>query len=588
MKRVTKRHLITCVTCEQRFPKTMFAEEGICVYCASKAKKGELEAEKPLVETPKQRQAREQQEIRNARLAAMKRLEEERERKRKLEEEINVQMEAKKELAQRQLAANNLLAFTKRYNQKYKAGWVHRDICEKLEWFSAAIAAGESPRLILTMPPRHGKSELASRNFPAWHLGKYPDHEVITCSYAATLASGFSKKVREMCRDSNFNKLFPEFALDMEAQSVEHWMTKQGGGLAAAGVGGPITGKGAHVLIIDDPIKNRDEAESVSTRESIWNWFTSTAYTRLAPGGGVLCIQTRWHDDDLAGRLITRSEEDEENTEDWVVVNYPAIAVTDELYRKQGEALHNDRYPLPTLERIRKTIGNRDFSALYQQNPVPENGELFTSGMVRYYKQSELPDFETMNFYTAWDLAIGQKETNDRTVGITVGVDAKLDIWVVDIRIGRWGSMEIVDRILDTYQAWRSTVTGIEKGQIEMSIRPILNERMRERKLSSMFVEDLRTGRQDKVARSRPIIARMQQGRVFFPSEHPLVMEVINELLRFPNGVHDDCADALSWIGWLLEYFTAVRPAKQKPKKSWRDKLGKFMRTTNTKSHMGS
>lgn len=586
-----------CPECKQRYPIQVFKGEEICVYCQSEKKHKEevrlreatmteeQKQKEAIKETPAQRQRKEKLSLVQKRIESLKKVEEKEEKRKEKARAVDIKAAAQRELARRKMSIEHLLPFTMRFNDKYEPGWVHKDICEKLEWFSAAVAAGESPRLILTMPPRHGKSELASRNFPAWHLGRYPHHEIISCSYAATLAASFSKKVREVCRDPGFSTLFPEFELDPDAQSVESWMTKEGGSFTAAGVGGPITGRGAHVLIIDDPIKNREEAESETTRQSIWDWFTSTAYTRLAPGGGVLVIQTRWHDADLAGRLISMSLED---GEDWVVVNYPAEAVHDELYRKAGEALHPARYPIEALHRIHKTIGDRDYAALYQQNPVPDDGGEFTKDMIKFYTRSELPDIESMNFYTAWDLAIGQKEVNDRTVGITGGVDADLNLWIVDVQLGRWGTFEMVERILDVYETWRSQVTGIEKGQIEMSIRPVLEERMRERNLMSMFVERLRTGRQDKVARARPIQARMQQGRVYFPAGNPAVMEVIAELMRFPNGVHDDGVDSLAWLGWLLDYFVAVRPVKEKPKSSWRDKLSKIMRGTNTKSFLGA
>ena len=196
------------------------------------------------------------------------------------------------ELASRLLARRRLLPFIMRINPKYLAGWVHKDICERLERFSADVAAGKSPRLMLLMPPRHGKSEIASRNFPAWHMGQYPDHEFIACSYNVSLAMGFSRKVKQIIEDEGYAQVFPGAALDKNNQSTEEWaLAGTRGGYVAAGIGGPITGKGAHVLVIDDPVKNAEEADSADQREKIWEWYNSTAYTRLAPGGGVLVIQ---------------------------------------------------------------------------------------------------------------------------------------------------------------------------------------------------------------------------------------------------------------------------------------------------------
>ncbi len=185
---------------------------------------------------------------------------------------------------------------------------------------------------MLFMPPRHGKSTLASIAFPAWHLGRNPEHEFISCSYSGSLAMSFSRKVRQVLREPSYKKVFEDTRLDKDSQSVESWQTTQGGGYVAAGVGGGITGKGAHILLIDDPVKNREDAESENNREATWDWYTSTAYTRLAPGGGILVILTRWHDDDLAGRLLTASEN---GADDWEVVKYPALAEEDEEFRKE-------------------------------------------------------------------------------------------------------------------------------------------------------------------------------------------------------------------------------------------------------------
>lgn len=196
---------------------------------------------------------------------------------------------ARKELANRIWARRRLLAFIQRLDPAYLAGWVHEDICRRLERFSDDVAKGLSPRLMILMPPRHGKSRIASMAFPAWHLGRHPNHEFIAASYNVGLAMGFSRKAQAVMNDPRFPF---EVKLDPNNQSAESWGL-QGftGGYVAAGVGGGITGKGAHILTIDDPIKNAEEADSLTTREALSEWYGSTAYTRLAPGGGVLLIQ---------------------------------------------------------------------------------------------------------------------------------------------------------------------------------------------------------------------------------------------------------------------------------------------------------
>ena len=305
--------------------------------------------------------------------------------KEKIEEEpkeLSLEQKARAELALRILTRKRLLPFVERFNPDYNAGWVHKDICRRLEQFSRDVEAKKSPRLMLFMPPRHGKSTLASIAFPAWHLGRHPNHEFISCSYSGSLAMGFSRKVRSLLRDPSYKTAF-KTRLDPDSQSAEAWLTTNGGGYVAAGVGGGITGKGAHVLVIDDPVKNREDAESQNNREANWDWYTSTAYTRLAPGGGVLVILTRWHDDDLAGKLLRATTE---GGDEWTVVKYPAMAEEDEEFRKTGEPLHPARYDIDSLQRIQRAVGPRDWSALYQQNPVADDGDYFSRSMIQYYE----------------------------------------------------------------------------------------------------------------------------------------------------------------------------------------------------------
>jgi hypothetical protein len=350
------------------------------------------------------------------------------------EEEQNELNKARRELAQRELARKYLIAFILRFNLGYLAGWVHKDICARLERFIKAVENRESPRLMLQMPPRHGKSTIASQEFPAWLLGHHPDWELIVCSYAESLALDFSRAVRERMRDKEYSRLFPETKLDRDNQNAQGWKLTRKGGFLPAGVGGAITGKGAHVLIIDDPVKNSQEAESETTRNSIMSWYETTAYTRLAPGGGVLVIQTRWHLDDLSGRLeADMAEGDGDNFE---IVRYPATAIKDEKHRKRGEPLHAERYNHAQLKMIRKAVGERTWAALYQQNPVPDEGAQFQKSMLQYYRKEDLP--ELLTTVSAWDLAIGQKEVNDKTVGFTWGKDITNQYWFLDCRHGHF------------------------------------------------------------------------------------------------------------------------------------------------------
>ena len=542
---------VECPRCKKLQPQTLFSQEhGLCVYC--RADDAERIAPNP-DQVPQEEAPKEE-------VASLK---------------------AQKELAKRVLSRKRLLPFVERFNPDYAAGWVHKDICQRLEKFSQDVVDRKSPRLMLFMPPRHGKSTLASIAYPAWHLGRNPKHEFISCSYSGSLAMSFSRKVRHLLREPLYKNVFTEAKLDPTSRSVEAWLTTKGGGYVAAGVGGGITGKGAHVLVIDDPVKNREDAESDFNRDNVWDWYTSTAYTRLAPGGGILVILTRWHDDDLAGRLLRGAAD---GGDEWEVVKYPAIAEADEEYRKMGDALHEERYNLPSLEKIQRAVGPRDWSALYQQNPVSDEGDYFTRDMIRYYDPADV-DFSRMKFYCAWDLAIGQRDRNDYSVGLVVGVDEYDNLYIVDCVRGKFDGFEIVELILDLYEQWRPAIIGIEKGHIEMALGPFLEKRVRERKLYEAYFKDLKPGRRDKEARARAIQGRMQQGMVRIPKDEVWTGPLVAELLRFPNGVHDDQVDALAWVGLMMaEFATYSEPVEHIP--SWRDRLRHITKNSKDKTAM--
>jgi predicted phage terminase large subunit-like protein len=528
------------------------------------------------------------------------------------------------ELASRLLSRRRLLPFIQRINPRYLAGWVHDDICRRLEKFSDDVAKGLSPRLMLLMPPRHGKSEIASRMFPAWHIGRNPDHEIIACSYNVGLAMSFSRKVKEVLEDPSYQNVF-EARLNPNFQGAEEWgINNARGGYVAAGVGGGITGKGAHVLTIDDPLKNAEEADSADIREKLKDWYDSTAYTRLAPGGGVLIVQTWWHDDDLAGRLQTAMAADEE-ADQFVVVKYPAIAEADEwldldtdlikrvehnfnvitgvdedgepvagtdnkmrayvraqalkvdttrlkFLRGKGEALHPERYDIQKLNRIKRTIQPRFWSALYQQNPVPDDGDFF---LKEHFKRGEIPEIKNANVFIAWDFAISEKKQNDYTVG-TVGLQDWDDVLHVAevVRFKSADAFYIVEAILNQVARWYSPglLLGFEDGQIWRAIEALLKKRMRERRMypSITVLKPI----SDKLARARPLQGRMQQGMVSFSAGAAWFDSLQAEMLRFPAAAHDDQVDSMAWMTQLAIGREPPRKPQPKKEKSWKDKLG--------------
>lgn len=530
--------------------------------------------------------------------------------------------DAIRELASRQLSKRRLMPFAQRLNPKYLPGWVHEDICRRLERFSDDVAKGLSPRLMLLMPPRHGKSELASKMFPPWHLGRHPDHEVIACSYNISLAMGFSKKIKAIMDDPAYQTVF-EARLDPNNRSTEEWtIAGDTGGYVAAGVGGGITGKGAHVLIIDDPIKNAEEADSAITRDSIWDWYGSTAYTRLAPGAGVLIIQTWWHDDDLAGRVqqAMAAGKDDEDVDHFEIIKYPAIAEaaeflnleTDEIVRvatdaknsvdalieaakmgisttelrflrAKGDCLHEARYDLRKLRKIKATIAPRHWSALFQQNPVPDDGAFFTRDM---FRRAPLPFLKNYVLQIAWDFAIGIKKANDFSVG-TVGLLDDTDMLHVaeQLHLKTNDTDYLIRTILDQAQKWYhpSLILGFEDGQIWKTLESSLMKECKRRNFYPRI--QVLPPLTDKEVRASPLKGRMQAGMVSFNEKGDWYDPCRNEMLRFPAGVHDDRVDSMAWMAQIAIGRPAPRPVKRSAEKSWKDRLKS---TTSGSSHMAA
>lgn len=455
-------------------------------------------------------------------------------------------------------------------------------------------------------------SEIVSRNFPAWHLGQHPHHEYIACSYNLDLAITFSRKVKQIIEDPQYAPLFPQLKPDPNNWSASEWMLQNGGGYLAAGVGGGITGRGAHILSIDDPVKSAEEADSQLVLEKIWEWYGATAYTRLAPGGGVLLIQTCWSDLDLAGR-IQQAMKDDPEFDQFTIVKYPAIAeeyeyrnattrlitrspqplsVTEiiendlELLREPGQALHPERYDEKKLAAIKRTLPQRFWNALYQQNPVPDDGAYFKGEWFRY---TATPDRTECNVFQAWDFAISEKNSNDYTVGSCSLQDADDTLHFADMQRFRSGdAFQIVEAMLTMAKRWYnpSLIIGVEDGQIWRAIQALMYKRMRELRFYPT-VQVLKPI-QDKQARGRVLQGRMQQGKVAFPppEQAPWVEPLRHEFLRFPAGVNDDIVDSCAWNAQLAVGTTPPRKTEPKKLKSWKDRVSG--RNSSNNSHMAA
>ena len=396
-----------------------------------------------------------------------------------------------------------------------------------IQSFLDQITAGQLSRLMLFVPPRHGKSEMVTIRYPVYRLERKPESRVIVGAYNQTLAEKFSRKARKLATD--------RLAISQERKAVEEWETLAGGGLRATGVGGGVTGMGADLLIIDDPVKSRKEANSKTYRDTVYDWYTDDLYTRLEPGGAIILIMTRWHEDDLAGRIL-RSDEGK----DWTVVNLPAEAeANDPLGRKPGEALNPERYPVEELQKI-KNVLKRSYYALYQQRPQEQEGDFFKRS---WFLIDALPPVTITSLVRYWDKA-STKDGGDWTAGVLMGRYGSYYI-ILDIVRGQWSTGERDKHILETAdkdkKRWGRVMTVFEQ---EPGSSGVDAGRAMVRLLSGYPVElDKVTG--DKSSRAEPFASQAEYGFVSL-LRAAWNEDFIDELTAFPNGAHDDQLDGAS------------------------------------------
>jgi predicted phage terminase large subunit-like protein len=407
-----------------------------------------------------------------------------------------------------------------------------------------SVADGIIKRLMVFIAPRHGKSELCSRLFSAYYVYRYPEQWVGMTSYSADLSYSFSRAARD-----NYTRAGG--AVRDDAAAVKYWMTPHGGGLWAAGVGGPLTGRGGDLLLIDDPLKNAEEASSSIIRQKHQDWYESTFYTRAEPGAAIVIVQTRWHDADLSGYLLA-SEADA--PEHWHIINLPALAEPQPSFpdtctvapdwRKDGEALCPERYPREKLERIARRLGGLDgyyWSALYQQRPRPKDGALFKRGWLQVV--GALPnDVQRVRY---WDTAGADAGTRgDYSVGCLMARDSRGVFYIEDVVRGQWTAHERNQVIVQTaaldQQRLTSVTTyieqppGLAKESTDAIIRALAGYRVVADKVSG-----------DKVSRAEPFAAQCQAGNVRILAGK-WNSALLDEIESFPFGRNDDSVDASS------------------------------------------
>ncbi len=468
---------------------------------------------------------------------------------------------AKIELLRRQRAKTSLIDFTKLNYEDYQAGWVHEQVAAALDAFVDAVHKKLRPRLMINFPPGHGKSMLTSQALPAYVLGRFPKWDVVLATAGQDLSDTFGKKVRALFENPVYAELFPETHLEGTTHAAHSMTTTAGGSFLAVGVGGQLTGKRAHVMICDDLVRDAEAADSEVQRKSIWDWFAFVARTRLHPGGGIIQIQTRWHELDPCGMILDNEQRDPK-ADKYTKFIYPAIATEDEPFRKKGEALHPERWPLTELEAIKRDLPPRAWSSLFQQSPRIEDGGLFKPEWLEaIVHETKLP--ETLNWYLSVDAAISQKETADYTVVRPFAVDSKMNIYFAPPIREHMTAFELVEIIIREAKNRDVQYIAIERMHVTQTIGPYLRQRMIEENCNVPIWEGQPT--KDKTARSTSLRGRMEQKRVFF-IDHPIHHDiVVPEYLSFPNGKRDDLIDSDAWSCLMLDDLNAPPPKEDDP-----------------------
>lgn len=481
---------------------------------------------------------------------------------RSLKELTNDQRAALREQLRQALGRATLAGFIRyTYGADYRMGWVHEEICEKLDQFLQDVLDHKSPRLLLMMPPRHGKSEIVSKRFPAYAFGVAPDISIIGTSYAAELASRNNRAVQQVIESPEYGRLFPGTVLSGKGtrgtqgnflrNSDIFEIVDRKGIYRSAGVGGGITGMGGNILLIDDPIKDRAEADSPAIRKKIYDWYTSTLYTRLAPGGGIIVIMTRWHMDDLCGRLLAAMERG--TGDKWTVIRYEAIASRDEPNRAAGEALHEERYPLAELEKIKTTIGSRDWAALYQQSPTVDGGAVFKAEWWKYYTKLP-PKFDAI--VQSWDMAFKGTETSDYVVGQVWG-RLGADFYLIDQTRGRLSFTETLAAFVRLTAKYPKALKKLVEDKAN---GPAVIDALKHDVGGIIPVEP----QGGKEARAYAVTPLFEAGNVYIPCEAlaPWVKQYTAEFEQFPVGANDDQVDATTQA---LTYLQSRRRLKINP-----------------------
>ena len=449
--------------------------------------------------------------------------------------EILALEQAKRTLSIREVAQNDFMAFVKHVYEGFIEGTHHKQVARQFE----KLSMNPGSRIIVNMPPRHTKSEFASYLLPAWLIGKNPELKIIQTTHTAELAVRFGRKVRNLMELEIYKEIFPDVDLRADSKAAGRWETGQGGEYFAAGVGGAITGRGADLLIIDDPHSEQD-ALSDTAMEHAYEWYTSGPRQRLQPGGSIVVVMTRWSLKDLTGKLI-KAQASDVMADQWDVVEFPAILPSDNV-------LWPEFWKKEELLKVKASLSVGKWNAQWQQNPTAEEGAIIKKEWWNKWEKDSIPPVSYI--MQSYDTAFSKKETADYSAITTWGVFQPSEggpdnIILMDAKRGRWDFPELKSNAMEEYNYWEPDMVLIEA---KASGTPLTDEL---RTMGIPVVNYTPSKGRDKHTRMHMVAPIFESGKVWAP-EKKFSEEVIDECAAFPNGEHDDFCDSMSMA--LIRY----------------------------------
>jgi predicted phage terminase large subunit-like protein len=393
------------------------------------------------------------------------------------------------------------------------------------------IANGKNKRLIINMPPRHTKSEFASFLFPSWIIGRDPRTKIIQTTHTAELAVNFGRKVRNLLDTPEYRMIFEDVKLQSDSKAAGRWSTNHGGEYFAAGVGGAITGRGADLLIIDDPHSEQD-ALSETAMEHAYEWYTSGPRQRLQPGGSIVIVMTRWSLKDLTAKIL-KAQGYDDHADQWEVVEFPAVMPS-------GNACWPEYWDKRELDGVRASLSVAKWNAQWQQNPTSEEGAIIKKEWWQRWKEEEVPQLEYI--IQSYDTAFSKRETADYSAITTWGVfypqhEGAAHLILLDAKKGRWDFPELKAQALDQYKFWEPETVIVEA---KASGLPLTHEL---RQIGIPVVNFTPSKGNDKITRVHSVSPLFESGMIWAPDER-WADEVIEECAAFPNGEYDDLVDS--------------------------------------------